>query len=239
MPTLKPFTRRLVQQAPKAVAGVLLSALLTACVSLPDGRSTAKSSASPASKDAALNPSDQSAAAPIGGGDTLPATVEVPVPALKGNTASEFERAVGFLQDGRYDEALALLRHITAEQPELAGPWINLGQVYVALEAPEEARQAFESAVDANPYNCTAHNELGLLSRINGDFEAAERHYLNCLERVPGNDAAHLNLGILYELYLGRLTEALASYRQYQALQSEENRRVKGWVMDLERRLGV
>ena len=40
-------------------------------------------------------------------------------------------------------------------------------------------------------------------------------------------------------LYLGRLTEALASYRQYQALQSEEDRRVKGWVMDLERRLGV
>ena len=91
----------------------------------------------------------------------------------------------------------------------------------------------------ANPFNCTANTELGLLSRFTGVFEAAVRHYLNCLERVPGNDAAHLNLGILYELYLGRLTEALASYRQYQALQSEEDRRVKGWVMDLERRLGV
>jgi len=235
LPTLKPFT--------KAVAGLVIPALLTACVSLPDGGSTAKSSASPASDDAALHPSDQSAVTSAGGGNTpsvsLPAVVEVPVPALKGNTASEFEMAVSFLQEDRFEEALALLRHITAEQPELAGPWINLGQVYVALEAPEEARQAFESAVAANPYNCTAYNELGLLSRYNGDFEAAERHYLNCLERVPGNDAAHLNLGILYELYLGRLTDALASYRQYQALQAEENRRVKGWVMDLERRLGV
>ncbi len=231
MPTLKPFT--------KAVAGFLLPALLTACTSLPDGGAPPKSSASPASEDAASDPSDQSAAGSEGSGGTLPAYVEVPVPALKGNTASEFEMAVSFLQEGRFEEALALLRHITAEQPELAGPWINLGQVYVALDAPEEARQAFESAVAANPYNCTAHNELGLLSRQNGDFEAAERHYLNCLERVPGNDAAHLNLGILYELYLGRLPEALANYRQYQALQSEEDRRVKGWVMDLERRLGV
>lgn len=233
MPTLKPFTN--------AVAGLVLSALLTACVSLPEGGSSAKSSASSAA--AGTDPSDQSAAAPAGGGNTPserpPAMVDVPVPTLKGNTAEEFEMAVSFLQEGRYDEALALLRHITAEQPELAGPWINLGQVYVALEAPEEARQAFESAVAANPYNCTAHNELGLLSRQNGDFEAAERHYLSCLERVPGNDAAHLNLGILYELYLGRLNEALASYRQYQALQAEEDRRVKGWVMDLERRLGV
>ena len=232
MPTLKTFTN--------AVAALLVTAaLLTACVSLPDGGSASKSSASPASRDAAVDPSDQRGAASAGGGDTLPAGVEVPVPELKGNTASEFEMAVSFLQQDRFEEALALLRHITSEQPELAGPWINLGQVYVALDAPEEARQAFESAVTANPYNCTAHNELGLLSRQNGDFEAAERHYLNCLERVPGNDAAHLNLGILYELYLGRLTEALASYRQYQSLQPEEDRRVKGWVMDLERRLGV
>lgn len=235
MPTLKPFI--------KAVLAVVLPALLTACVSLPGGGSSPKSSASPASQDPAFHPSDQSGAASVGSGDTLssalPAVVEVPVPALKGNTESEFEMAVSFLQEDRFEEALALLRHITAEQPELAGPWINLGQVYVALDAPEEARQAFESAVAANPYNCTAHNELGLLSRQNGDFEAAERHYLSCLERVPGNDAAHLNLGILYELYLGRLPEALASYRQYQALQSEEDRRVKGWVMDLERRLGV
>ena len=231
MPTLKPFT--------KAVAGVLLPALLTACVSLPDGGASPKSSASPASVDAAMNPSDQSGVASAGGVDTPVTHVEVPVPTLKGNTESEFEMAVNFLQEDRFEEALALLRHITGEQPELAGPWINLGQVYVALDAPEEARQAFESAVAANPYNCTAHNELGLLSRLNGDFDAAERHYLNCLERVPGNDAAHLNLGILYELYLGRLSEALASYRQYQALQNEEDRRVKGWVMDLERRLGV
>ena len=231
MPTLKPFTN--------AVAALLVSALLTACVSLPDGSSAPKSSASPASMDAAVDPSDQSGAASAGGEDTHPVPVEVPVPALKGNTASEFETAVSFLQQDRFEEALALLRHITSEQPELAGPWINLGQVYVALDAPEEARQAFESAAAANPFNCAAHNELGLLSRQNGDFEAAERHYLNCLERVPDNDAAHLNLGILYELYLGRLTEALASYRHYQSLQPEEDRRVKGWVMDLERRLGV
>jgi tetratricopeptide (TPR) repeat protein len=230
---LKPFT--------KAVAGLVLPLLLTACVSLPDGSSSAKSSASPGSAKAGAGtyPSDQSAETSMGSGDTpLPPPV-VPVPEVRGNTASDFETAVALMREGRYSDAEVLLVGITATQPELAGPWINLGQVYVALEQPEEARRAFEAAAAANPYNCTAHNELGLLSRQNGDFEAAERHYLNCLERVPGNDAAHLNLGILYELYLGRLPEALANYRQYQALQSEENRRVKGWVMDLERRLGV
>jgi len=241
LPTLKPFIRSLAQRTPRAAAGLMLPLLLSACVSLPDGSSTAKSSASPvpASAGTGMDPSDQSAAASTGGGNTSPTIPEVPIPEIRGNTASEFETAVVLIQEERFSDAEVLLLGITSEQPELAGPWINLGQVYVELEQPEEARRAFEAAVAANPYNCTAHIELGLLSRQNGDFEAAERHYLNCLERVPGNDAAHLNLGILYELYLGRLPEALANYRQYQALQNEEDRRVKGWVMDLERRLGV
>jgi tetratricopeptide (TPR) repeat protein len=218
-----------------------MTALLTACVSLPTGSPTAKSSASPASAsaDAGTDPSDQSAAASVGGGNVSMAVPVVPVPEIRGSTAADFEAAVAHIQAERYREAEVILLGITGDQPELAGPWINLGQVYVALEQPEEARRAFEAAVAANPYNCTAYNELGLLARQNGDFEAAEQHYLSCLEHVPGNDTAHLNLGILYELYLGRLPEALANYRQYQALQDEEDRRVKGWVMDLERRLGV
>ena len=51
--------------------------------------------------------------------------------------------------------------------------------------------------------------------------------------------AAWTNLGILYELYLGKLPEALEYYRTYQSMLSEPDRRVQGWVMDLERRLGV
>ncbi len=244
MPTLKPFISSLSRQvkpAARAAAGLIVSVLLTACVSLPSGSPAATSSASsaPASAGAGNDPSDQRAAASVGSGNTSIAPPVVPVPEIRGSTADDFEAAVAHIQAGRFREAEVILLGITSDQPELAGPWINLGQVYVAMEQPEEARRAFEAAAAANPYNCTAYNELGLLARQNGDFEAAEAHYLRCLEHVPGNDTAHLNLGILYELYLGRLPEALANYRQYQALQGEEDRRVKGWVMDLERRLGV
>ena len=50
----------------------------------------------------------------------------------------------------------------------------------------------------------------------------------------------YLNLGILYEVYLGKLPQALEAYREYQELQASvgaEDARVKGWVIDLERRL--
>ena len=162
-----------------------------------------------------------------------------PPPEVKAGNARAFDAAVIAMQDGRYEEAEILLLEITSDQPELAGPWVNLGRVYVARNNIEEARQAFNAALRANPASCEAHNELGILHRHVGDFNTAESHYLACLERLPDYQNAHLNLGILYELYLGRLTDALASYRRYQSIASEPDERVRGWVMDLERRLGV
>lgn len=163
---------------------------------------------------------------------------ELPTPDVKRSNLSAFEQAIVAMQAERLQEAEILLLEITADQPELAGPWINLGQVYVALDQQEEARHAFEQAIKANPYNCTAYNELGVLSRRYGDFAGAEEQYRTCIELVPEFKDAYLNLGILYELYLGRLTEALEQYRTYQLLSEEPDRRVQGWVMDLERRLG-
>jgi tetratricopeptide (TPR) repeat protein len=164
---------------------------------------------------------------------------EVPPPDVKRGNLAAFTQAVTAMQEERYQDAEILLLEITSDQPELAGPWINLGQVYVALEQHEEARLAFKQAIAANPRNCYAYNELGVLSRRYGDFSGAEEQYRTCIELVPEFKDAYLNLGILYELYLGKLPEALEYYRTYQSMLDEPDRRVQGWVMDLERRLGV
>lgn len=150
-----------------------------------------------------------------------------------------FAQALAAIEAQRWTQAEPLLRKVTADQPGLAGPWVNLAQVYVATDQIEEARLALGQAIEANPNHCAARNRLGVLSRQAGDFAAAEEHYKRCLSVEPDNETVVLNLGILYELYLGRLPEALAAYRQYQDLSDSEDRKVKGWVMDLERRLGV
>jgi len=103
----------------------------------------------------------------------------------------------------------------------------------------DAARSALTRAVDANPRNCAARTELGVLLRRHGEFAAAEAQYRACLQAVPDYQPAYLNLGILYELYLGRLEEALEAYRGYQRIAAEPDARVAGWVVDLERRLGV
>ena len=172
------------------------------------------------------------------GGDVRPAAGErAAMVDVNRRSANLFEAAVVAMQEQRFADAEVLLLELTAREPELSGPWANLGTVYLALEDPEAAQVAFRRAVEINPDNCAAYNEMGVMSRQSGDFLTAEANYLACVERVPDFREAYLNLGILYELYLGKLPEALAAYRTYQSLLEAPDRRVEGWVMDLERRL--
>jgi tetratricopeptide (TPR) repeat protein len=148
-----------------------------------------------------------------------------------------FERALAAIQASQYTEAEKLLKELTARDPGLSGPWVNLGSVYAALGDEPAAIAAYKQAITANPNNCAAYTELGVISRRSGDFLSAEANYLACVSRVPDFREAYLNLGILYELYLGRLDDALKAYQTYQALSDAPDGRVAGWVSDLERRL--
>ena len=225
----------------EAALAALCALLLAGCVSgggteTPSPAGTAETAAGPEP----AQPQRRGWLPRFGGGDAdraeAAAAAVTELPRVNGRNAADFEQAVSLMKAERWTEAESLLRRITADQPELAGPWVNLGQVYLQLEQPEEARLAFRNAIAANPQNCAAYNQLGVLFRTQGQFTEAEAQYLECLRGSPDFADVYLNLGILYELYLGRLTDALAAYRRYQVLVPEPDRKVAGWVMDLERR---
>ncbi len=157
--------------------------------------------------------------------------------AVDRKSEAQFEDALAAIRAERYDEAERLLKELTARDPALSGPWVNLGSVYEARGDDSAAEQAYKKAIQANPDNCAAYVDLGVLARRSGDFLTAESNYLACLARVPDFREAYLNLGILYELYLGRLDDALKAYQTYQTLSSSQDMRVAGWVSDLERRI--
>ncbi len=184
------------------------------------------------------------------GGNEVPLDVEDPqnltfvaepleIPPLNSGNQALFDRAVQLLAGGQLESAEVLLLELTQDQPELAGPWVNLGLIYVARDAKDDAQEMFTKALQANPHNCAALNQLGVLARKAGQFSEAETYYQRCLEAQPAYADAHLNLGILYELYMGRLGEALAAYNDYQLMLPEPDARVSVWVNDLERRVAA
>ncbi|MFD2097971.1 tetratricopeptide repeat protein [Corallincola platygyrae] len=162
-------------------------------------------------------------------------------PVLSAQVQAQFEAALttakSATDEASRQQAIEAFEALLNEQSNLSGARVNLAQLYRQQGQSETAIKQLEQAVEDNPNNLAGWNLLGILQREQGDFAAAEKSYQQALDRWNDYAPAHLNLGILYELYMGRLAEALSHYQAYQALQDEPERRVKGWIRLIERRL--
>lgn len=146
-------------------------------------------------------------------------------------------RARQYFEQQELTAAETELQQVVAQWPQLSGAWLNLAKVQLKLEQPESAKASLQQAVVANENNVFAWNSLGALLRDQGKFEEARAAYASALAKWPDFTAAHRNLGILYDLYLHQPEQALHHYREARALEVEEDRKLLGWIMDLERRL--
>ena len=157
-----------------------------------------------------------------------------PVPST---AATRFERARAAMLAGDYAAAENDLTWLVEAHPKLSGPYLNMALLYVQTERVAEAEPWFQRAIAANERNLNAYNQYAIYLRQQGRFDDAETQYQRALTVWPAHPESHLNLGILYDLYRGEWDKALTHYQRYQALQTEPDRRVAGWIIDLERRL--
>jgi len=99
------------------------------------------------------------------------------------------------------------------------------------------AINAWQLAVELNPNDAVTHNNLALLLKQKHRFKDAAAMLEAGLEHSPEVAELHYNLAVISELYLLDLSRALAHYQRYQALTANEDKKVTGWIADLERRL--
>lgn len=149
----------------------------------------------------------------------------------------KFQQANKALAAGDWQDAENDLLWLTQNHPTLSGPMLNLALLYAETQQFEKAEQYFNQAIKVNALNVNAYNQFAIYWRQRGQFEQAEQLYLKALTVWPDYPEAHLNLGILYDLYMGALPPALEHYQRYQALMDKPSRQVQGWIMDTERRL--
>ena len=160
----------------------------------------------------------------------------VKTPRIKAGNQQAFEQGVALLAAGDLDAAQAQFELVTASQPKLAGPWVNLGLIAQQQGDQEAALAHFDAALKANRYSCDAWNAKGIVLRQLGRFEQAEAAYQACIAADPKFADARLNLGILYELYMGDYPQALVAYQGYQQTLNTQDQRLAMWIADLERR---
>jgi tetratricopeptide (TPR) repeat protein len=183
-----------------------------------------------------LSAEEQITATTSASDDTNPVIEENVIPVSE-EAKQQFAEALTELQSNNLKNAELLFQQMTVQYPALSGPYLNLGLIYYNAEAYDQAIEILEQARTINSNNRQAHNLLGVIARKQGRFEDAVSNYDKAIAVEAGYADAHLNLGIVYELYMGRLEDALAQYQIYLSLTPEGDKKVSGWVKDIQRRL--
>lgn len=147
-----------------------------------------------------------------------------------------FDLAMQAMQDEQWDSAKTYLTQLIDADPKLSGAILNLGIVATKQQKTELAEQYFKQAIDTNKNNLEAYNQLGVLYRSQGKFTLAEETYQQGLTIWDQYGPLHYNLGILYDLYMNRPSDALRHYKAFQALQKQPDKRVALWIKTLERK---
>ena len=149
----------------------------------------------------------------------------------------DFARVKAQMNAKNWVEAEDLLVRMSEAYPNLSGIYVNLGIIYLQLPDFAEAERALTFALGLNKTNFDAYTVLGVVYREQGKFAEAEQNYLDALALWPHHAPSQRNIGILYDLYLGKFDKALTHYRISQNLAGGENRELKLWIVDLERRI--
>jgi tetratricopeptide (TPR) repeat protein len=180
-------------------------------------------------------PATSTAARPATTAPQKPAASIASAPAAD-PTEANFNKALQLMQVRDYAQAEPLLAGLTQRQPQLAGPWLNLGILYARTNRRPQAIQSLRQGLGLNPKSAVAQNQLGILLRESGELKAAEQAYQAALSVNPEYANAHLNLGVLYDVHLRQPSLALRHYEQYQRLAPADNARVVVWIADLKQR---
>ena len=155
---------------------------------------------------------------------------------MDGETLSAFTRAVDFMEQARYDEAIALLEQVIEYSPRLTAPHVDIALAYEQKGETEKAEEHLKTALDLIPGHPVASNTYGLLLRKNGRFADAREIFEVSLDHFPEYLPVRKNLGILCELYLGDLDTALEQFEIYSEA-APEDELVKIWIASLRQRI--
>ncbi|MGE5274510.1 MAG: tetratricopeptide repeat protein [Verrucomicrobiota bacterium] len=100
-------------------------------------------------------------------------------------------------QQGRSEEAVALIGRSLELGPERADWYSNLGIVLQDRLDLDEAVAAYEHAIELDPDHANAHNNLGVVLRAQGKVVEAEAAYRAAIRIDPDHSDAYNNLGVL------------------------------------------
>jgi len=116
-------------------------------------------------------------------------------PAEPGDAVTLNALGAAWLNLGRFDRALAVLRRALRNDADLPEIYANLGTALLRSGDLSAAAGAFQSALRASPASTAAHSNLATIFQKQGDFEQAEYHFKKAIWSDPEHAVPHYNYG--------------------------------------------
>lgn len=155
-------------------------------------------------------------------------------PDISRGDITNFKKAVDSLKNNETIKAETMLKELTSDNPEISGPWVNLGLIYYKMNQYFKSELAINNALKLNPHNPYALNLSGILARKKGDIQLAHSLYTKAIKHKNNYAIVHYNLALLYDIYFQDLSTASRHYRKYLALINGKDKHTVDWLEQIQ-----
>jgi tetratricopeptide (TPR) repeat protein len=142
-------------------------------------------------------------------------------------------------RNGKLSVAKQKLGVITRQDDSLSGPWAMLGDIAVEEKEFKQAVAHYKKAIEITQENVNAYTGLATAQRLMGEYNVAQNTLEAALNLWPDFPEAHLNLGILYDVYLNMPKQGQMHIEAYLYLTDYKNEQAKAWLNEVKSRTGI
>ncbi len=139
----------------------------------------------------------------------------------------------------QYVKAKKLFIEMTIKYKDLSGPWVKLAKMSEMKKDYKAAENEYRTAIKLNKKNVNAYLALGLMQRHQGMFSQAQNTYIDALKVWKDFPAAHLNLAVLYDMYLNLPVQSQPHFEAYVFLTGQKDKQAQKWLLEVSRRTKI
>jgi tetratricopeptide (TPR) repeat protein len=136
---------------------------------------------------------------------------------------------------GKVDQALKVLNKAKDNKPN-SEVWYQIGKIYMRLNKFQDAKEAFENALDFEIDSAKFHQALAVTLLRLGENEEAAEHALTSIELVKYFPEAHYTLGEALEK-LGDLENAKIAFETAARLKPKTHHRAEKAIENIEEKI--
>ncbi|TQV82807.1 hypothetical protein [Aliikangiella coralliicola] len=155
---------------------------------------------------------------------------------LDKNIVVQFIEARRAIKLKKFVQAEKILLSISEQNTQLSGPVVLLGDIAKLKQQTKAAIKYYAQAISVNSNNVNAYIKLAKMQRESGLFKHAQNTYAKALSKWSDFPEAHLNLSILYDVYLNQPEIAQKHMEAYQLLAKQKHAKVDSWLKDIRQR---